>query len=672
MRAWLCLIVTAIGLVAAGSARGGEDPWRTARTLGPSQAGFSRTGEWSACGEGLASTDPAARASWTFTGLRPGYRYRVEVQWPADGPEASGGLYRVTDRLNDRIAQTRLENRLTQDGSGGHWQGLGEPVLIRGRSLAVTLEPVADGAATLAGAVRVTPVGPWEPPLGVPAPSFGLAESHWDYAVATYDFGAGPKPYPAASAGPFTHYVDNTHAAATDAANPFGTPQRPRRTPPAELPPGSVVEIHGGPYTFGRHTGEIRYAYLSGEGTAERPVFIRGANPANRPRLQNMQVRVRGRYLVVENLELAESNLRCMDMPDHVALRNLEVHGYRPRRFGTAVYAEGSDLVVYACHIHHNGDADSLEEDDVHATSVRGERIWIVDSEMHHNGGDSFQVNSTPQRAHHIYVARNVMHDERENAVDIKGSCDVIVSQNVMYGFRAVSSSDGTAIVGGHEGSQRSWLLFNDISDCVNGIRVNDSQRATEAYVIGNCIHGLSGDGVIAWFDSQLHVVGNTIHDVRNGVVDGNWRASEGSFRVVNNVFSHVAESALKVGPHGQVAARSLVHHNLFFHPEGIIRLEWAGRGYSTTRAFHAVTGQGDGSGGGDPCFVDAAGGDFRLRREAGRYSAAIDAGADVSAYDALFRQLYGLGLDMDAAGVPRPQGEGFDIGAHEHRPQDP
>ena len=86
-------------------------------------------------------------------------------------------------------------------------------------------------AATGIAALRAQlpqPVIPWQPPAGIPAPSFGIVEQP----------------------GTPTHYVDNTNTAATDTLNPNGSPTRPRLTVPTALPAGAVVEVRGGPYNL--------------------------------------------------------------------------------------------------------------------------------------------------------------------------------------------------------------------------------------------------------------------------------------------------------------------------------------------------------------------------------------------------------------------------------------
>ena len=105
-------------------------------------------------------------------------------------------------------------------------------------------------AALLAcGLVTAAPVAAdYTPPIGIPAPSFGINESHTMYAGQYY--AAGGFNYRDAGNGPYTHYADSTDPNATDMGNPYGTAATPRASLPiGTLAAGSVVEIHGGPYT---------------------------------------------------------------------------------------------------------------------------------------------------------------------------------------------------------------------------------------------------------------------------------------------------------------------------------------------------------------------------------------------------------------------------------------
>jgi len=120
---------------------------------------------------------------------------------------------------------------------------------------------VSSGSAKSAVATVTLEVKEWSPPIGIPSPAFGIKECHTMYAKSQIDRGNGLAPYPLSADGPYTHYVDNTHAAATDEGNPFGSSGKPRKSIPLLLPAGSVVEVHGGPYSFAHdRSGHCRKA----------------------------------------------------------------------------------------------------------------------------------------------------------------------------------------------------------------------------------------------------------------------------------------------------------------------------------------------------------------------------------------------------------------------------
>ena len=117
-------------------------------------------------------------------------------------------------------------------------------------------------AAFLAvGALVARPVAAqWTPPIGIPAPTFGIND------VAP----AAPNPWTASTPG--FYYIDQTKTAATDTNNTYGTPAKPRRTIPWTLPAGAVVELHG---TY--DTGHGSPATIVGI-SLSAPSYLREAN----------------------------------------------------------------------------------------------------------------------------------------------------------------------------------------------------------------------------------------------------------------------------------------------------------------------------------------------------------------------------------------------------------
>jgi hypothetical protein len=354
----------------------------------------------------------------------------------------------------------------------------------------------------------------WQPPIGIPAPSFGIDETHTMYTGQTYDFGAGPEPYKDAGNGPYTHYIDNTHPNATDSGNPYGTSGIPRITFPSlsTINPGAVVEIHGGPYNQG-------IIHLTIDGTQAKPIFIRGASINDRP-LMYRAIYVRGHYIVVENIESDMSQLAWTEAAivarpvtfnrevHHVSVRNCEAYGGFASLHAVSYYGGVlvEDVVFYNNNVHPDNMVapDSSSEPDNIGIGIleRTNRIWIVDNEIHHLGGDCIgSGHDANYTATNYYIGRNILHDTSENAIDLKEVDTVIISENVMYNFAGGSSGqyDGVALIthyGPNDSPKNVWILYNEIyNNNGSGIQVGGGQ------------------------EYDVHIIGNIIHDIRNGIV---------------------------------------------------------------------------------------------------------------------------------------------------------
>lgn len=551
----------------------------------------------------------------------------------------------------------------------------------------------------------------WRRPIGIPTPGFGIEESHWMYQGQRYDFdGDGTlepgEEYPDAGDGPYTHYVDTTHAAATDTGNPYGRPAAPRKTIPYPLPPGSVVEVHGGPYAYYIHTDNFK---LGGDrlpviarGTALRPVFVRGPSTGSKPVFAGTTkvIRPEGSYIILENLALRRA-LSLWPRGDlggathHIAVRHCEVSGFNatgidlgwPHGYDNhAEYRDPAlltDVVVFNNVVKDLGDWTQTGSSADYAgvfPHLNTLRVWIVDNTICHVDGDGIQINTwgiyddptihkPPTR---IYIGRNRIYECQENLLDFKVCQDVIVSQNDLYGIHNHSaSSDGTAIVV-HEDSgtasfpypQRLWYIGNRVHDCDIGFRV---QMSDQVYLIGNAIYDIissypllnsaysSGGAIQCWDNNTVRVVNNTIHNCDLGILSG---GSSGQLQLVNNVIADLSSSfssQLAAPPYhilvgnSVVADRSEMAYNLVYQGGGPIRIKWRGD-YSTVPGFQQGTGKGEGCIHNEPLFMNGVGGDFNL--QAG--SPAIDAGIADPAYQA-FMNLYGLDISADCDGRPRP-----------------
>ena len=499
-------------------------------------------------------------------------------------------------------------------------------------------------AAVLSTAIAIPAFAQtWNPPIGIPMPAFGVNER------------ARAVPNPWSAETPGFYYIDNTSANAGDVT--YGTPARPRRTIPPSVPAGSVVEVHGGPYT---HSVDLQFG---GAGTASQPIFYRGVGA---PKIQTTGttyrlVGITGSYVVMEGFDFINSPPRLEG--DFLTLRDNEVRDRPPAPGGAGIYTAGSrDSVILRNHIHNNGDPNYHEENDIHGVQVAAGalRIWIVDNHMHHNGGDSVQVNSgiNGTLARYIYIGRNEMHDEGENAVDIKTAEDVIISQNTAYNFDPTnypsSGSDGSAIVINddniHNGlNNRVWVIFNRIRDSRHGIR-------TQAFanLIGNIIYRMQGNGVTSFGSHTVHIENNTFYSVGQGLDRSGGSAG---FRADTHNNIVMQSAALDVSVLGNAADPSAMTRWLF---ASSAKINWAGRTTTGLAAFRSANpGKCDGCKEGDPQFVNPAAGDFRLAST----SPAIDGGSPSSMYSQ-YQSLYGVSIAVDADG--RPRSGTWDIGAIE------
>jgi hypothetical protein len=488
----------------------------------------------------------------------------------------------------------------------------------------------------------------YDPPIGIPAPEFGILETVENVYGAGY----------------YTHYIDNTHPDATDDDNPNGTAEKPRKTIPKyflNIEEGSVVEIHGGPYSYSTP------ARWTAKGTREKPVFIRGTDPENKVVIKKSTLQTGGQYLIIENLDLYRNShiTTSYSSPSHIAIRSCEVHNPIGSlcSFGTAISAVGEDIVVYDNYIHHNWRGDDIDCHGV-VPGSGSRRVWVVDNHFHHHSGDAFQAThgASSNPAQYVYVGRNIMHEDRENGVDLKYVKDIVISQNILYGYQDASTSDGSAMVLGSDGMpNRPWVIFNEIYDSRNGIR---NEETDSAWIIGNRIYNIQGFAIALEKKSDdLYIIGNTVYNV-NMSIDQFYR-DEFRLHIYNNIFSNIKNSSVHMNIQTQnVADASNMGNNLFWQEGDPVIIRWSTsnkKEYKTSSDFEGFAG-GANNIIGDPKFKDPANNDFALLQN----SAAIDAGILNGVYDTFF-SIYGVDIKVDCEATVRPQGLDWDIGAFEY-----
>jgi Bacterial Ig domain len=624
----------------------------------------------------------------------------VAITGPGNGVGVSGSVT-LQASANDNVGVVGVRFRL--DGANIGVEDLTPPYEIQWNSTATsdgphTLSAVArDGAGnTAAASITVTVsggvgTGGWQPPIGIPMPTFGIVET------------APARPSPWISAVPGYYYVDATHANATDTNNPYGTPAQPRLTIPNLLGAGSYVELNG---IYARDHVSPRGLELAG--TSNAPVWIRAADPQNPPVITRWWEIVNSSYFVLEHLRFADD---ASDTTNAGTLTGkLFFYGQRsngtaaPVSFGVVRHSEFSgninngglgfniglvyNVVLWDNHVHDNGDVNDPLDQDVHGITIGGRgnkhNIWVVDNEMARNSGDGLQINGgteslnapagtaavTESSIHHIYVGRNYSHHNKQTGMWSKQAQDVVFSENTTSNHRPSSSASG-ACMGYQYGPDRVWFIANRMFGCDYGIQGQSDSglgfASPSVYVIGNVIHGIhwsdafsSQAGYMFRSGGPRHIVGNTFYDVDKGIDSQN--ASTGTIEISNNLFANVNAAGSSsvhaiVMVSGTLANATTLRNNLFAGP---FEVTLGGTSFSSVAALNNGTNRVanlEGAHG----LTDPAAQDFHLVSGA----LAVDAGTTSGVYQTFFNR-YGISIATDASGIARPQGGAWDIGAYE------
>jgi hypothetical protein len=538
--------------------------------------------------------------------------------------------------------------------------------------------------------------GAWIPPIGIPAPNFGIEEVHTMYSGQSYDFGSpiGVSSYPDAGNGPYTHYVDNTHPSSTDTNNTYGTPDRPRSTIPLYLTSGNVVEVHGGPYNYYVAGNPCP---IFGSGTAAAPIFVRGIGL---PNLLNICSTYDGanldnthQYIIIEGILFQGFDI--IAPANHICIRNCETDGSlagEPGWGGLRVASYSFDtpsrlvnnVVFYHNTVHDNMDwLNNTGDTDNHGIGVgyNCSYIWILENTIYHCEGDGVQItvstSSHQSSVNHIYVGRNIAYENKQVGFWCKYSEDVIFSENISHDHRQSNTANGAGM-GCQYGPAKIWWLYNTIYNCDAGISMASANDgfAASGYAIGNIIYNIHGstsstqnpDETYNAYAFEANSAGSNIYAINNTIVncDGGIRSTTvgGStpLNIENNIISNITSGWRHIEVVNTASANDTIIKNCLLYQSGNpITIKWVDTTYTSISEFQSATSKGQNCIANDPEFIDIIANNFELSSN----SPAVDGGILSDVYDT-FYSLYTIDIKKDIAGSSRPRGD-WDIGAYEN-----
>lgn len=287
-------------------------------------------------------------------------------------------------------------------------------------------------------------------------------------------------------------------------------------------------------------------------------------------------------------------------------------------------------------------------------------------------------------------IGFNRIYKVRQAGVGVKWASDIIISQNTISdvvdtrtvypppvpGAPSLSPSPSKG-VGFQYGSQRLWVLYNEIYNCSFGIFAGSTALGGPwyMYVVGNIIHdirtpaSLAFDKDSAWSEAGImikggtyrYIVNNTLYDVDSGI---HGPAFGTDYYMHNNIISNILQAD---GYHifmADITTGTRVNDSLFYD-EGGTRIRWRNVVSTSVSDFHEATEQCANCYETDSNVLSAMGGGKLKLSSPSSPNNAIDKGVLNEVYGT-FQTLYGLNIAVDFSGVSRPQGLGWDMGAYE------
>jgi hypothetical protein len=252
-------------------------------------------------------------------------------------------------------------------------------------------------------------------------------------------------------------------------------------------------------------------------------------------------------------------------------------------------------------------------DSDAHGVGIMtASDVVIRRCNIHHNSGDAIQSN-TPDYpgygrfASTILIEDSQLHDNRENALDVKSTRGLTFRNNQLWGFRAVSSSDGMAIQVQYD-AQHIQVIGNRVWDSVVWIEVSQGEKGGTPYpaaprdvlIAGNLFHDLmadsggdsaNGSGIVIRTSTSVRVYNNT---VLRAAGSGLYLSKSGTgvpptdIDIRNNAFAGTGND-MRFAVQPTTVSGLIVDYNHYMsgRVDGVALSIWLAKGYER----HATTG---------------------------------------------------------------------------------
>lgn len=392
-----------------------------------------------------------------------------------------------------------------------------------------------------------------------------------------------------ASAWAADYYVDQGHARASD--NNPGTEAQPwatlYRAAEAALKPGDTVYVKKGSYDVSTGGHWSRPAINIPSGTPDRPITFKSM-PAHAAVLDARNTK--------DNPAIGVSG------HSHVVIDGFVIPN--PGDKGIAVFGTGSaakgiviqNNVIYGVFVNGLDNTEAIRLENAQDIIVRNNKIYDV-----HNSGNSSNASGIKTyKVHDVLIENNEIHDVVAAVKDKEASSRVTIRNN-----RFTDCSYGFVLNNQNGGVTEAIHYHNNIVACSSGF---DSATQSAAVM------------------RDVHIYNNTFIDYRSRGIGGNEHGQE--FRIYNNIFHRsstsidMADFYTRLPNTDQV---KMMDYNLYLRePKMIVGLYGLNETITSLTAWQRK-GLDANSRLGDPRFVDASKGDYRLA--AG--SPALSAGRD-------------------------------------------